>query len=304
MQNSEKILSRRSSPGSLSPNISPRKFTASRISAATHSSRCRPASISPAISARSTARRRQSRCLCRVMPTPSTRCGRGIFSMARFLNRFNPVPRRAETLRKEHFLRHGPGTSNLRGRSNLFKTVRHGLLRASSMTCPSSSCQSRDASRMARTRSAFAMLSRVRRIPSFSTRPPPTLKPAVSKTLTVSPAQVVRPSTRSLVVPGIGVTIAFSSPSRELSRVDFPTFGRPAKTTNSPSCRRRLPSNVSDSCLPDSIALWISSRICCLQTSSTSSSLKSSPTSRRDKDLIRRDFSCLTRFESRPRVCP
>ncbi len=41
----------------------------------------------------------------------------------------------------------------------------------------------------------------------------------------------------SRVVPGVSVTIARSNPSRRFSRLDLPTFGRPASTSVTPSFR-------------------------------------------------------------------
>ena len=60
-------------------------------------------------------------------------------------------------------------------------------------------------------------------------------KPAVSITVSGMPRISIARSTVSRVVPGIGVTIATSSPARRFSRLDLPTFGAPTRTTVSPS---------------------------------------------------------------------
>ena len=49
------------------------------------------------------------------------------------------------------------------------------------------------------------------------------------------PPNTNEPSTMSLVVPGISVTIAFSSSSNEFRRLLFPTFGFPIIPTLIPS---------------------------------------------------------------------
>src|SRR4029078_5249430 len=62
--------------------------------------------------------------------------------------------------------------------------------------------------------------------------------------------------TESRVVPAIGVTIATSSPARRLSRLDFPTFGRPMRTAVRPS-RSTAPCRASPS-TPSSCAPIVS----------------------------------------------
>ena len=61
------------------------------------------------------------------------------------------------------------------------------------------------------------------------------LIPAVSIIFRVIPSKIKFPSTMSLVVPGISVTIAFSSSISEFKRLLFPTFGLPIIPTFIPS---------------------------------------------------------------------
>ena len=56
---------------------------------------------------------------------------------------------------------------------------------------------------------------------------PRRLMPAVSMRMISLRPQASRVSMASRVVPGVSETIARSSPSRALSRLDLPTFGRP-----------------------------------------------------------------------------
>src|SRR5262249_22938557 len=55
--------------------------------------------------------------------------------------------------------------------------------------------------------------------------------PGVSTKMTCACGTVLTPRIRVRVVWGLGVTIASLAPTRELSKVDFPTFGRPTKAT-------------------------------------------------------------------------
>ncbi len=55
--------------------------------------------------------------------------------------------------------------------------------------------------------------------------------PPVSMSRKDTPCHSASAPTRSLVVPGISVTIAFRDRVIRLNRVDLPTFGRPARTT-------------------------------------------------------------------------
>ena len=62
-------------------------------------------------------------------------------------------------------------------------------------------------------------------MPIFSMIFSVSLTPAVSIILKGIPSIVIYSSIVSLVVPGISVTIALFSPSKELSKEDFPTLG-------------------------------------------------------------------------------
>jgi len=88
-----------------------------------------------------------------------------------------------------------------------------------------------------RIRSAFSICFRARNTPSTSTSSAPCLIPAVSITLTGTPWTLMRPSMESLVVPATSCTMALSSSRRALSRLDLPTLGVPAITTDSPAPR-------------------------------------------------------------------
>ena len=82
---------------------------------------------------------------------------------------------------------------------------------------------------------ALLIAAQVRSMPILSTASSVTRKPAVSIRWIGTPSRCMVARTWSRVVPGIGVTIAMSSPASLLSRLDFPTFGRPISTTVSPS---------------------------------------------------------------------
>ena len=61
------------------------------------------------------------------------------------------------------------------------------------------------------------------------------LIPAVSIKFRIIPFRFILPSTMSLVVPGIFVTIAFSSFNKVFKMLLFPTFGLPKRDTFIPS---------------------------------------------------------------------
>ena len=63
--------------------------------------------------------------------------------------------------------------------------------------------------------------------PIFSTTLSVSLIPAVSIKFITIPSKVIFPSTISLVVPSISVTIAFSSSIKAFNKLLFPTFGLP-----------------------------------------------------------------------------
>ncbi len=86
-----------------------------------------------------------------------------------------------------------------------------------------------------RTRSASPALPSVRRIPSRSTRPSASRRPAVSLTTPGRPSRSSLTSITSRVVPGSSDTMATSRRASAFSRLDLPTFGGPASTTRNPS---------------------------------------------------------------------
>ena len=67
-------------------------------------------------------------------------------------------------------------------------------------------------------------------MPNCSTSSSVSLNPAVSITLIGIPLIEIWLVIKSLVVPGIFVTMAFSVPAKAFNKVDFPTFGCPIKT--------------------------------------------------------------------------
>ena len=107
--------------------------------------------------------------------------------------------------------------------------------------------------------------------PIDSTTSLASLMPAVSKRCKTIPLRLISPSTTSLVVPAISVTMAFSSPTREFNNDDLPTFGLPTIATLTPSLMILAFSPSSINLL---IMLRISSHIvitCCLLACSISS---------------------------------
>ena len=91
-----------------------------------------------------------------------------------------------------------------------------------------------------RTRSASSRAFFERSTPIFSTTSSVSRIPAVSTSFKGTPLILTYSSITSRVVPSISVTIAFSSRNRLLSKLDFPTFGRPMIAVDKPS-RRILP---------------------------------------------------------------
>ena len=57
---------------------------------------------------------------------------------------------------------------------------------------------------------------------------------SISMIFRVNPCKTILPSTMSLVVPSISVTIAFSSSNKAFNKLLFPTLGRPNIPTFSP----------------------------------------------------------------------
>ena len=85
------------------------------------------------------------------------------------------------------------------------------------------------------TRSASGIKLRLFSTPIFSTISSVSRIPAVSIIFKDTPLIVMLPSTVSLVVPSISVTIAFSVSSKQFNKLLFPTFGLPIKATLIPS---------------------------------------------------------------------
>ena len=72
-------------------------------------------------------------------------------------------------------------------------------------------------------------------IPWFSIISSDSLIPAVSLKNKVTPLIIIEPSTISLVVPGIAVTIALSSFNNAFNKDDLPAFGLPTIAILTPS---------------------------------------------------------------------
>ncbi len=87
--------------------------------------------------------------------------------------------------------------------------------------------------------SACSMARRARCTPSRSTRSWVSRRPAVSVMRKGMPCRLANSSMVSRVVPGVGLTMARSKPSRRLSRLDFPALGSPQRTRRTPSRRMR-----------------------------------------------------------------
>ena len=104
--------------------------------------------------------------------------------------------------------------------------------------CLASSAASRSAgivSPHARITAARARYVALTSTPKRSTMSVASRRPAVSTRRNGQLGVSMTASMASRVVPGISVTIARLSPSNALKRDDFPTFGRPARTTSAPS---------------------------------------------------------------------
>ena len=86
-----------------------------------------------------------------------------------------------------------------------------------------------------RIKSALFIASRLLFTPILSTISFVFLIPAVSIKSSFTPLIIIVPSTISLVVPSISVTIAFSSCNKLFSRLLFPTFGLPTIAVLIPS---------------------------------------------------------------------
>jgi hypothetical protein len=78
------------------------------------------------------------------------------------------------------------------------------------------------------------MISKLFSTPIFSTISFVSRIPAVSIIFKIMPFMVIVPSTISLVVPSISVTIALFSSNSEFNKLLFPTFGLPMIPTFMP----------------------------------------------------------------------
>ena len=99
----------------------------------------------------------------------------------------------------------------------------------------STSCSNSDLSTISSNWSARSIASWARLKPSCSTTSSLMRMPAVSMMCTGRPSILISSDNRSLVVPGISVTIALSMPESAFKRLDLPAFGLPAITTLIPS---------------------------------------------------------------------
>ena len=85
------------------------------------------------------------------------------------------------------------------------------------------------------TKSALLIASLDLFTPIDSTWSVDSLIPAVSNKWSITPFKLISPSTTSLVVPAISVTIALDSPNKAFNKDDLPTLGLPTKATLIPS---------------------------------------------------------------------
>ena len=123
------------------------------------------------------------------------------------------------------------------------------------------------------------ILLRVLMTPSASISSTVSLKPAVSIKRNEKPPRVITSSMVSLVVPGMGDTIALSSSKSTFSSVDFPALGFPAMVTGMPFLMAFPASKEADNFFA-SVMISITSCFRALRSAnSTSSSLKSSSSS-------------------------
>ena len=120
-------------------------------------------------------------------------------------------------------------------RSSLFNTTTAFFPCASAKICVSSCVRGRDWSITIKIISALSMYSLARRTPICSTVSWVLRIPAVSTRQIGTPFSVIHSSITSRVVPGTSVTIARSSCSSLLSRLDFPALGVPVIAVMTPS---------------------------------------------------------------------
>ena len=109
-------------------------------------------------------------------------------------------------------------------------------------------------------------------------------------------------STISLVVPGVSVTIAFSSSIKEFKSVDFPTLGSPKIKTRKPSTISFPRPYVLRSELDSAIIPANSFKIILVSTSGISSSGKSTRASISAKRLTPNSLRLLNFFVTAPEM--
>ena len=182
-----------------------------------------------------------------------------------------------------------PSTSHLFTRSTNSRSDEEALTLSQIYSASDKTVSSpRDKSVIPSTIDASFNLRNVRSMPIFSTNSSVSRMPAVSMNRNITPPRLSVSSIVSRVVPAISETIALSSPRSAFSKVLLPVFVAPTIATGTPflmalprlkeSVRRTIWVNVSSNA-PNSERL----------ANSTSSSLKSSSSSRRE--VIVRSFS-------------
>mmetsp|Transcript_17138 Transcript_17138/g.47522 ORF Transcript_17138/g.47522 Transcript_17138/m.47522 type:complete len:275 (-) Transcript_17138:585-1409(-) len=152
---------------------------------------------------------------------------------------------------------------------------------------PSSGVHPTCASTTIITISAFAAAARERSTPKRSTLSTLSRMPAVSSSVRGTPPTTKPASTTSRVVPAISVTIARSLELHALSRLDFPTFGRPTMATVMPER-----SNVPVRAVRKAASMPSCSDSTCPCSLCASMSGKSSSKSRRASSSAIRESTC------------
>ena len=165
-------------------------------------------------------------------------------------------------------------------------------------------CDCARASTSSSVRSARAIAACVRSTPMRSTGSSVSRSPAVSTIVSGMPPISTGRSTGSRVVPAMAVTIAASSRTSRLSRLDLPTFGRPASTTVRPCDRRRPVRARASSATASRAAPAAAHRVFAARTKSRSSSGKSSDASVCMRSSVtRRDDARARARRTRPSGC-
>ena len=110
-------------------------------------------------------------------------------------------------------------------------------------------------------------------------------------------------SITSRVVPAMSETIALSSPTSALRRVDLPAFGAPRIATRTPDFMTfpDLKESAREETRPSNLSMSPSNLV--RSANSTSSSEKSNSSSRRPANLMRESRSSPISRENLPRIC-